>query len=84
MVAVSIDIEPRFTPGPPVVLFEGQYGGNRYGRDYGLSPDGKRFLMIKPPGVSTAAGDDIDGVGGGSISIVLNWFEELKERVPVP
>ena len=43
-----------------------------------VSPDGERFLMIK-----TAASDD-GTPATAQIHIVLNWIEELKERVPVP
>jgi len=42
-----------------------------------ISLDGKRFLMIKESEISTAAGPR------PKINIVLNWFEELKERVPI-
>ncbi len=38
-----------------------------------ISPDGKRFLMLKDAAVE----------GSRKINIVLNWFEELKQRVPV-
>ena len=37
-----------------------------------IAPDGERLLMIK------------EEESGTQINIVLNWFEELKERVPVP
>ncbi len=37
-----------------------------------IAPDGERFLMIR------------EEESGTQINIVLNWFEELKERVPVP
>ncbi len=47
-------------------------------RDYDMSPDGERLLMVFPA-------DQADSVAGTEqINIVLNWFEELKERVPVP
>ena len=47
------------------------------GRTYDVSPDGKRFLMIKPGGRAeqTAAPP--------SLIVVQNWFEELKRLVPV-
>ncbi len=56
------------------MLFEGSYqtSGNG-GFTYDVSNDGQRFLMMKQP---------LDG--SSQINIVLNWFEELKERVPVP
>jgi Tol biopolymer transport system component len=42
------------------------------------SPDGKRFLMMKETGATTSSDE-----GPRKINIVLNWFEELKQRVPV-
>jgi hypothetical protein len=36
--------------------------------------------MLKPP---ESSGDDTETQGPRKINIVLNWFEELKERVPV-
>ena len=47
-----------------------------YYRDYDIAPDGERLLMVLP-----ADGSDEELP---SIHIVLNWFEELKERVPAP
>ena len=35
--------------------------------------DGQRFLMIQP--LETAA-------GASQLQVVLNWFEELKRKVP--
>jgi hypothetical protein len=45
-----------------------------------ISPDGKRFLMIKPPGYSA---DALSDEARPKINIVMNWLEELKRRVPV-
>jgi hypothetical protein len=42
--------------------------------NYDVSPDGQRFLMLKPPESAEAAPTQIN--------VVLNWFEELKRRVP--
>jgi len=39
---------------------------------YDISPDGKRFLMMKEETLQ----------GQGQINVVLNWFEELKRLVP--
>ena len=50
-----------------------------YYRDYDMSSDGKRLLMVFP-----ADQPDIGEPAGEQINVVLNWFEELKERVPVP
>jgi Tol biopolymer transport system component len=48
-------------------------------RDYDISPDGERLLMVFP-----ADRPDSGEPARSQINIVLNWFEELKERVPVP
>ena len=41
---------------------------------YDISPDGQRFLMVKP--------SDPAGAAPTQINVVLNWFEELKQKVP--
>ena len=46
-------------------------------RDYDITPDGERILLIVPadePEVEDRPPE---------IHVVLNWFEELKARVPV-
>ena len=48
-------------------------------RDYDMSPDGTRLLMVFP-----ADRPESGEPARPQINIVLNWFEELKERVPVP
>ena len=70
MMAVDVQTNPVFRPGQPKVLFEG-----RYGNAYDVEPEGKRFLMIKPAAVQRAQGDQVN--------VVLNWFEELRRRVPM-
>jgi hypothetical protein len=45
-------------------------------RDYDISPDGKQFLVVLPPG--TAGSDAPQAL---QIQVVLNWFEELKQRM---
>ena len=75
--AVPIDTEPTLMPRTPELLFG---GGDYYQvgpHPYDLAPDG-RFLMIKNEGQA-------DGeVQPTQVSVVLNWFEELKERAPIP
>ena len=84
--AVAVEIEPTFKPGQPRVLFRGKYiGGNSGGlidlTFWDIHPDGKRFLMIKATESSAATAPAAEGPR--KINIVLNWFEELKQRVPV-
>ena len=78
MTGVPIATEDGFAPGAPEVLFEGPYLPDVFGRDrtYDLAPDGQRFLMIKPGTGSDSSPSEI--------TVVLNWYEELLERVPVP
>ena len=45
-------------------------------RAYDVSRDDQRFLMIKR---DSATGDQPSALA--SIVVVLNWFEELKQRV---
>jgi hypothetical protein len=53
------------------------YVGSGFGpREYDVSPDGKRFLMIKE-----GTGTD-DAPVPPSIIVVQNWLEELKRLVP--
>jgi Tol biopolymer transport system component len=77
MMAVEIETKPAFRAGRPTVLFEGRYDtspiGLQPGISYDVSPDGKRFLMIKPAGEQPAA---------TQLQVVQDWFEELKRRVP--
>ena len=75
--------DPAFSAESPRVLFRGIYQAANFMlgtlelNNWDLSPDGKRFLMIKD-----AVGDASTGAGSQKINIVLNWTEELKERIP--
>ena len=73
--AVSVETEPTLKLGTPISLFADRYVG-----EFDIHPDGKRFLMLKP--FEVADGESKEGITP-KINIVLNWFEELKERVPV-
>lgn len=64
---------PQFSFGKPVKVFDTKYAGNFY--SYDVTPDGRRFLMMK----DTTAQDTSQP---RSIVLVLNWFEELRRRVP--
>jgi Tol biopolymer transport system component len=74
MMAVEIASQPGFSAGKPRMLFEGQYASAPFPTtNYDVSPDAQRFLMIKPSEQEAAT---------TQINIVLNWFEELKQKVP--
>lgn len=77
MMAVDIETREGFRAGTPKVLFEGAYRSTpapfQPGFGYDVSPDGRRFLMIKPTSETNAP---------EQLQVVENWFEELKQRVP--
>ena len=68
--------ESTFSVGIPSKVFDTKYAEPNPARHYDVSADGQRFLMIK------------DGPTGeqnptpANIVVVLNWFEELNQRVP--
>ena len=77
MMVVGVETEPTFTAGSPTVLFSRNYPvADR--RNFDIAPDGQRFLMIKDVEQTEEESARLE------VIIVLNWFEELKERVPVP
>jgi len=76
---VPVDTGPVFKPGKPTVLFRGKFHQPVLGQTYwDISPDGKRFLTLKDAASTPSA-----AAGPRKINIVLNWLEELKQRVPV-
>jgi serine/threonine protein kinase/Tol biopolymer transport system component len=65
----------RLTPTPtfdaPELMFEGSYMQIR-GFGYDVTPDGKRFLLVKPVE---------EGPRPTELNVVVNWFEEIKTKV---
>ncbi|MEO8680790.1 MAG: protein kinase [Vicinamibacterales bacterium] len=76
--AVSVTTRPTFTFGNPVPVPSGFLGhGQNAERNNDITSDGKRFIGVVAAG-QTASG----GPAAPQIQVVLNWFEELKARVP--
>ncbi len=73
LISVPIQTAPTFSAGTPTKLFDVRYTTLGPGRNYDVSLDGQRFLMIK----STTSTDQAP-----SMVLVLNWPEELKARLP--
>ena len=74
MIAVEVTTQGAFSAGKPRVLFERAYVSTpRSLANYDVSPDGQRFLMLKAAEQAQAP---------TQINVVLNWFEDLKRRVP--
>ena len=72
--AIEIETNPSFSLGNPVELFDIRRWATQLGSVYyDVTPDGQRFMFVQR-----------DRGLGRQINVVLNWFEELKERVPVP
>ena len=46
---------------------------------YDIAPDGQRFLMLAEPRTALETGAAITP----QINVVLNWHQELLERVPI-
>jgi len=77
VVAVEYETEPTFKKGETRILFPDPYLLGTIS-EWDISHDGKRFLMMKDAGTT-----DENSVTQPKINIVLNWFEELKQQVPV-
>jgi Tol biopolymer transport system component len=74
IMAVGIAADPTFKREPPRLLFEDSYAfACPPVRCYDISPDGERFVAIQP--------GELKPEPVTSINIVLNWLEELEERV---
>jgi serine/threonine-protein kinase len=77
---MSITTRPEFTFGNPIPAPNGSFieGGPAVPRSYDITPDGKRFLGVVP-----IAAEQNGSPIQRQIQVVLHWFEELKQRVPV-
>jgi len=65
--SVAVNLSPEFTAAKPRLLFEGPY------TSVNVSPDGQRFLALEPADAQTTLLTHFN--------IVLNWFEDVKQRV---
>ena len=70
LVAVSVSSGSSFSVGSATRLFEhpGLRGATSYA-PYDISADGQRFILAERV-----------GAGGPSIRVVMNWFEEFRDR----
>jgi hypothetical protein len=72
MMAVEVATDPVFKAGRPRLLFEEKYLDPYFSAYYDITPDGERFIIIKPGERQRLT----------RMNVVLNWFEELQRRVP--
>ena len=77
VMVVPVDPETGFTAGTPEVLVERRFYDSRGRSAYDVTRDGR--LMTIQRGDVTSENDS-----SPEIHVILNWFEELKARVPVP
>ena len=75
IMAVPVEMTQTFAAGRPEIVVEGDYAAVGVGRAYDVSPDGRRFLMVK----NVDAGGEAPPA---QIVLVQHWFEELKALVP--
>jgi serine/threonine-protein kinase len=73
LLSVPVTRNPTFTAGRPQKILDNRSyigrGRSLAGRTYDVSPDGRRFLLLKAQSADTT-----------SFVIVVNWTEELKRR----
>ncbi len=74
--SIEIATEPALIWQDPVALFDISEMRLRSG-EYDVSPDGQRFVFVQEP-------ERTESPRAPEIRVVLNWFEELKEKVPIP
>lgn len=72
MMAVEVSLAPAFKAGRPQLLFEDRTFAGHGVEFWDITPDGERFAIIKPS----------EGQHLTRINVVLNWFEELRRKVP--
>ena len=68
----AVHSNPDFRADAPRLMFEG-YFINVLGFSHWPHPDGQRQVMIQPLGAESVP---------KQINVVLNWFEDLKRKVP--
>ena len=77
--AVSVQPGTTLAFGTPHVVVDRQYVTPQAGRTYDVSSDGKRFLLMKDATPTTSS----PAPPPPQLVVILNWQEELKQRVPV-
>ena len=74
MVVVEVTTDPDLMVGTPEILFQGPYVlSSVLGRNYDVTRDGQRILMIQPPDPSDST---------ARLNAVVNWFQELNRLAP--
>jgi serine/threonine protein kinase/Tol biopolymer transport system component len=80
MMSLQFSTDPTFTAGNLTELFRWPFAGSSgILREMDVHPDGQRFLLLTGDSSQTDTGVS----SSSSLNVVLNWFNELTERVPI-
>ena len=76
---VDVQTQPAFSFGKPVPLpITGVIQDAGMPRNYDITPDGKQFIAVL-----NGEEDQSSSQSPGQVNVVLNWLEELKQKVPL-
>jgi Tol biopolymer transport system component len=74
VLSVSFDARQGLRLGRPELLFRADFAASlRPFAEYSVTPDGRGFLFL----------EDAAPTAPAQLEVVVNWFQELKQRVPV-
>jgi len=74
MLAAEVATQPTFQAATSRLLFQGPYEATTtLSPDYDVTPDDQRFVMVQRSDQQSPTTD---------FNVVVNWLEELKQRVP--
>ena len=74
---VGVTAEAEFTAGSADLFVEGQFLDYLQKGSFDVVPDGRLVSIQRGRELS-------DSAASPHITVVLNWLEDLKERVPLP
>ena len=77
LMVVPVTAEAGLEIGTAETVVKGQFWDFRWRSSYDVAPDGRLVIIMRD-------GEASENDAPPQINVVLNWFEELKERVPVP
>lgn len=69
VISLPVKLGADFVPGPPKVLFQGDFAEGAQVPAYDVSPDGQRFYFVQ---------QDPKTQEPARINLILNWSEEVK------
>jgi eukaryotic-like serine/threonine-protein kinase len=84
IMAAAVKTDPSFRFEKPEIIFRGKFvsSSSDYphpaNNPWDISLHGERFLMMKETGSTESSAQ-----GPRKINVILNWFEELKQKAPV-